>query len=491
MKKIFFFLLRKFTNTITRAESAAILAALQCGTYIATDSAASMYQLKNMMMTPMRMRHHKSRYMLQAILEKIKDNGHIVKIYKVKAHTGIVGNEYADEAAKRATELLRDETTNEIPIKCPVQATPPCTTIFWPTKRQDSHTWDTSQTTNQSPLWMDDLGKALKNHLHPLHKLGHSNAQSMYYKLWQEVTLEADCNCSTAYLSDPTLTRQNKSLTFQARCGQTNTANQRYKYGMAATNTCLLCPEPDGVFHTLGGCAHMKGMYIQRHNEAVWIILRTLLRSKLGASVVMHDAGHRHDGAALREVQAAEWELEMEQEEARDDPRPDKSPTNSNPLGTRIPEWVYDTPLGEQQTAAEWNKFRPDILIATRGGANLKDRIDSFYARRIHIIEIKYCRDTDRTMQSMRAESQHAQLRDALARIGYRQNQVHMHTITLGATGTIYKDIHTTLATLGVDTKTARRQCCTALHRHAVTYIKKILTTKWAQEQATQRRRPG
>ena len=241
----------------------------------------------------------------------------------------------------------------------------------------------------------------------------------------------------------------------------------------------------------------MKGMYIQRHNEAVWIVLRTLLRSKLGASVVMHDAGHCHDKAALREVQAAEWELEHEEalHQTQPDPEPEgpqhnTSPRIKNQLGTRIPAWVYDTPLGETQTAIEWNKYRPDILIAVRGDERA-DRIDSFHTRKIHIVEIKYCRDTDRSMQSMRAENQHARLCDALIRVGYRPDQVRMHIITLGATGTIYKDTQNTLATLGVDTKAARRQCCTALHRHAVAYIRKILKTKWAQEHAIQQRGMG
>ncbi len=52
--------------------------------------------------------------------------------------------------------------------------------------------------------------------------------------------------------------------------------------------SCLLCGEEDGV-DSLGGCGHMRGMYILRHNEAVWIILRWLLRGRLGASVLMHD----------------------------------------------------------------------------------------------------------------------------------------------------------------------------------------------------------
>jgi hypothetical protein len=94
-------------------------------------------------------------------------------------------------------------------------------------------------------------------------------------------------------------------LTFQARCGQTNKANQRFKCGLAPSNSCLLCGEADGVFHSLGSCSHMRGMYILRHNEAVWIIMRCLLRGRLGASVVMHDAGYRHDTSVLQDLWAA------------------------------------------------------------------------------------------------------------------------------------------------------------------------------------------
>ena len=56
----------------------------------------------------------------------------------------------------------------------------------------------------------------------------------------------------------------------------------------------------------------MRGMYILRHNEAVWIIMRCLLRGRLGASVVMHDAGHRHDTSALQDL----WAAAIEEDEA-------------------------------------------------------------------------------------------------------------------------------------------------------------------------------
>ena len=55
-------------------------------------------------------------------------------------------------------------------------------------------------------------------------------------------------------------------------------------------------------------------------------------------------------------------------------------------------------------------------------------------------MEVKYCRDTDKSKQALRAVQQHEALREALLQVGYKPEQVHMLVIlvTLGATGTIY-----------------------------------------------------
>jgi hypothetical protein len=44
-------------------------------------------------MKPMRMRHHKNKHMLMSILQKVQSSGQTIRIYKVKAHTGVLGNE--------------------------------------------------------------------------------------------------------------------------------------------------------------------------------------------------------------------------------------------------------------------------------------------------------------------------------------------------------------------------------------------------------------
>jgi hypothetical protein len=115
----------------------------------------------------------------------------------------------------------------------------------------------------------------------------------------------------------------------------------------------------------------MRGMYILRHNQAVWIILRWLLRGRLGGSVVMHDAGNRHDtSSVLQDL----WAAALEEDEADPcgvpdptDPDDCMSERHAAQLGTRTPEWVYDIPLGTAQDRNKWDRYRPDILIAVEG----------------------------------------------------------------------------------------------------------------------------
>jgi hypothetical protein len=72
------------------------------------------------------------------------------------------------------------------------------------------------------------------------------------------------------------------------------------------------------------------------------------------------------------------------------------------------------------------DRYRPDILIATEGKACQGDIIQQFYGHTIHIVEVKYCRDTDKSTQALRATQQHEALKEALLKVGYKPEQVHM-----------------------------------------------------------------
>ena len=92
------------TNTINRAELAPIEYALRqgVGTHIASDSACSLYQIAKMIHQPMYMQQHKHAPLLRTITDHIRAAPSTIYLYKVPAHSGLVGNERADQLAKEA-----------------------------------------------------------------------------------------------------------------------------------------------------------------------------------------------------------------------------------------------------------------------------------------------------------------------------------------------------------------------------------------------------
>jgi hypothetical protein len=134
------------------------------------------------------------------------------------------------------------------------------------------------------------------------------------------------------------------------------------------TPNCLLCGQLDGGHHSLSGCAHLKGLYINRHNGAGKLVLRYIMKGSKGASVVMHDVG-KHDN-------------------------------DDGNVAPRIPTWVYGADTTNTQLQKQWNKYRPDALIVTGGPRK------PVHKRHVHIVEVKYCRDTDWHQQQQRAHLQ-------------------------------------------------------------------------------------
>jgi hypothetical protein len=265
---------------------------------------------------------------------------------------------------------------------------------------------------------------------------------------------------------------QDRVITQQYRYGGLNTAKLRHRMKLVPTPNCVLCGQMDGGHHSLSGCPHMSGMHIDRHNAAGRIILKALLQGGRGADVVMHDVGHGHADAMLKDTR------------------------HGGGFATRIPPWVYmqrRNAVPSVNVKRKWDAYRPDMLLVA--GTN---RVP-IKRRGADIVEVKYCRDTDRSQQEMRAHVQHNAPRDAggspnslvqsLIDAGYKPSNVRLHVILLGVGGTIYHSMHTALRHLGLK-KQASDRLAGKLHRHATVYTRKIMQTKW-NEEFKLKRNPG
>ncbi|KAL6749046.1 RNase H-domain-containing protein [Haematococcus lacustris] len=100
-------------NTINKAELTAIHAALKAGARrIATDSLCSLYQIRRALANPMSLINHRHNDILTDIATLIIDSPVTTQFYKVRAHSGIIGNEGADALAKHAA--LHPEKANTL-----------------------------------------------------------------------------------------------------------------------------------------------------------------------------------------------------------------------------------------------------------------------------------------------------------------------------------------------------------------------------------------
>ena len=453
--------------TISRAELAAIWVALTMGlTTICTDSLASIWLIQAAVCDPMRLRRHKHRPLLEAIVAQIEAADGPVTIAKVAAHQdlgamGAIGNNEADDAAKRAA-------------KAPDACDRKCTITphgfadqMWIGERR------TPEKHGSGPgeiEYVNDLRSGLTKRMRAVHRLGSADPdKSLYASLWRKVARAALPTVSNAFASDAAVTHAQRRTVWAYRTGTLFNKKLEQRWFKTGDGLCPLCKQPDGGGHIAGGCldARMRGMYTDRHNAVARILLKAVAKSDTrGAELCGADVGSADDmrAAGLGHLCAHRnvWPALLPAACARAPSRPDA--------------WMVRQGA---QAGLGW--------IRTRGSSWSPSNSEG---ASVTLIEIKMCPDTDPTQQRQRAEDQHADMEALLReRLGARGTVVR-RTILVGHSGTVY-DEHSlkTLMKLGV-TRAAALKALGKAHRTACQYLHSIVGVRRHLEPPRARRPP-
>ena len=229
---------------------------------------------------------------------------------------------------------------------------------------------------------------------------------------------------------------------------------------------CPLCGAPDSSNHLLLRCNHEtpKKMHTNRHHLAVSLCGAEISKGEMGSSIVTMDA-HNNDKLSNLNI------------------HPPRNITRT------IPDWVFPN----QQHSPARHQSRPDgVLISSISqGNNFTDPKQIPYRDRdLHLIEFKFCSDTNPHPTLQKARQQHqsliSKLQSRSLRGQHRNNKVTLHVILVGVAGTIYNHhTITPLLRLGLS-KYAAHKLATKLHLHAVKSLTHITRTRHALQYNTQ-----
>jgi hypothetical protein len=247
------------TNTISRAELAAIAAAVIHGySHVATDSLTSLHQFKKQLAHPNLHRHHIQGDVLKSIAKAIRQSPSPIHFFKVKSHAGIIGNEHAEALAKKSATTYSDIADTSIRIAGPEGN--PFYNIHWLTKEDtenQTQTHNHTHTTNMAHpppprLWyLPNHRDALQAHMHFLHKLEIAKTYANYHANYQTLIKDGTANGATsnAYLTSSYIPFKTKCIIMKYRTGTLYNQNHAVLFKLSTSQTCPLCPQVDSALH--------------------------------------------------------------------------------------------------------------------------------------------------------------------------------------------------------------------------------------------------
>jgi len=517
------------TNTIMRAELSAIHAALEHSAgpdnvMIITDSEAALDGIRNMMQRPSHMCAHLHRDLLKdivALLKSRSSQGRHTTMARVKAHSGVAGNEEADKIAKRAASTTQRDRMVSV-------GNDPFADRYW------AHTFEYTDSNKKSEAmhgqrpWADQLSqaerraqlasnppgitrraladlepRALAPYCHRRKRMGSSNLHTLWVSAWRKANAQLDTALSNQAIWHPSTPHKVRVRAIKLSWGlEWNRAlatlfRVSYLGGPGAPSersaVCSLCgKDRDGCSHMLSGCKHrkMKGMYINRHNTATKMLMRARERGAQGNCFVIMDAGNAGEAedddkaedtvdvdTAADDNSAEEMEVDHTAEKA------DDAPLFS--AGNRLTDLL----LPDLDPKLR-NKLRPDgLCIPTlRRDADFPSTRAERAMHEIDLIEVGYGSDTRLEDKIQSKAKQHTELQGYLLAAGWKR--VRVHIFPLGTICAMHKSSVPTLVALGVEPAQARKVLA-AVARASLAKAQEIVVQKRIMEAELQQRGGG
>ena len=403
---------------------------------IMTDSLNAIYLLKQALSTPEKLRHHAHRVVLQEMAHMLLTRTDALSLYKVRAHSGIAGNDAVDRLAKEAHNDPPEATRIFTPAGSPVLPA----------------TWITYASTNTGhpavALPPDDTRpvSSLTGHLRSIaqcHHVSHMLARarpttSVMQKITALLDAGIDTKATCSIWNSSLVTARVLRTALRIRFNRMwTTARAQLIHGTTAVPSthCPWCSEGiDDADHALNHCKMTQAIHKikLRHDSAV---------HRFRTAIQAHARGNHYLHSDARNTV---------------DPSSAAAPPPADPdAGTSRKLPAAFLTLDQQHSF-------PDITLIdiphsvvqrfVRCGRRVPPRTRA--QSTIDILEIKYAFDLLLPHRVQPAIDQHALLRDALLRDGW--GTVNIHPLILGSGGTIPAACHTVLSLCGVTDSSTR-----------------------------------